>query len=244
MHTGIKSNTGETEGKRIQYFDVDKENGLVTCRICKQTMPFTFQSVYGHRNLHRDTTVPEKKDQIEVYEEAFRLLLFPDHGKLRHELKLYGKDNHIKLISGGAKGYCSICFTYISAHMTNFKEHVKGARHQGFLQTRGLVKKTKKPEKHRYTTKPLLQYVKCFVHIKEISAFWVNKEMCVSIFSFMFLSPLDHDKDKMRCFLCEKVISSEMTTHFQLVHKQDYMKAQVITSFKDEFIREVNTTLI
>lgn len=244
IHTGNKSNPGETEGKPVQYFDVDRENVLVTCRICKQTMPFTFPSVYRHRNLHRDNTTTEKKDTVEVYEEAFRLLLFPDHGKLRHELKLFGKDNHIKLISGGAKGYCNICFTYISSHMLNFKEHVRGARHQGFLETRGFIKRTKKPEKHRYTTKPLLQYVKCFVHVKEISAFWLNKQMCVSIFSFMFLSPLDNDKDKMRCFLCNKIISSDMIAHFQLDHKEDYMKTQVITTFKDEFIREVNTQVM
>lgn len=240
MHTGIKSSTGDSEGKCIQYFDVDKEKGLVTCRICKKTLLFNLQSVYRHRDLHRDTTLAEKKDETEVYEEAFRLLLFPDHGKLRHELKLYGKDNHIKLISGGAKGYCNICFTYISAHMMNFKEHVKGARHQGFLQTKGLIKKTKKPEKPKYTTKPLIQYIQCLQHVKEISAFWLNKELCVSVFSFIFLSPLDHDKDKMRCFLCEKVISSEIAEHFQLVHSQDYVKTRVITTFEDEFIREVN----
>lgn len=207
-------------------------------------MPLTFQSIYGHRSLHRDTAPVAKKDKAEVYEEAFRLLLFPDHGQLRHKLKLFGQDNHIKLIRGGAKGYCNICFTYISSHMLNFKEHVKGARHQGFLETRGLglVKKTKKPEKHKYTTQPLLQYVENFTHIKEISAFWLNKDMCVSIFSFMLLSPLQHDKDKMRCYLCDKIISSKMIAHFQSAHKEDYKKTQVITSFKDEFARQVNAS--
>lgn len=214
----------------------------MTCRICKQTIQFTYLSVYRHRNLHRNNAAAEKEDEVEVYEEAFRLLLFPDHGKMRHELKLFGKDNHIKMIPGGSKGYCNICFTYISSHRRCFKEHVKGARHQGFLETRGFIKKTKKHKEHRYTTTPFLQYVQCFVHIKEISAFWLNKEMCVSIFSFMFLSPLEHDKDKMRCFLCDKVISSDMIAHFPLIHKQDYMKTQVITTFNNEFIREVNTT--
>lgn len=228
--------------KPIQYFDVDRENYRVTCRICKQTLPFSFHPVYRHRNLHSGTTA--KIDEVEVYEEAFRLLLYPDHGKLRHELKLFGKDNHIKLTPGGAKGYCSICFTYISSHMRNFKDHVKGARHQGFLVTRGFVKKTKKPENHKYTTKPLLQYVECFAHVKEISAFWLNKDKCVSIFSFMFLSRLDHDKNKMRCFLCEAVISSDMIEHFQLVHRQDYLQTQVITTLNNEFIREVNTTQV
>lgn len=243
IHTGKLSQTGETDGKPIQCFDVDKENGLVTCRICKQTLPLTFQSVYGHRRLHSDTIPVENKNKgAVVYEEAFRLLLFPDHGELRHKLKLFGKDNHIKMITGGAKGYCNICCTYISSHMINFKEHVKGARHQGFLEIRGFVKKTKKPEKYKYTTKPMLQYVETFIHINEISAFWVNKTMCVSIFSFMLLSPIDHDKDKMHCFLCDKIISSDMMGHYQLVHREDYVNTQVITSIPDEFIREVNVT--
>lgn len=241
-HTGIKSTTSESDSKPVQqYFDVDEENDLATCRICKQSMPFTFTSVYSHRGLHRDNKIEvcQTEDGEEFLEEAFRLLLFPDHGKRRHELKLFGQENYIKMTRGGAKGYCTLCVTNISSHMRTFKQHVNGARHQGFLEYQGFVKRTTKPEKPKYTTKPLSQYAKCFVHVKEIQAFWINKAICVDVYSYMFLSAVVHE-NKMHCFLCDKLVSSDKIHHFQRVHREDSQKIPVITTLEDELIREVS----
>ncbi|KAI5645639.1 hypothetical protein NE865_02306 [Phthorimaea operculella] len=238
----------ERNTKVKRMFEIDRETCTATCVICNETLMWTrgLDPMDKHREAHIEKG-EWTKDKNET-EEEFMEMQFQDKGKLRSELKNYGKDNFIKLNEGGSKGYCKLCNTYISAHIRNFRQHVNGLRHIGFLELKGLVKPTRKAEKPHYKTKPFNSFYGELIRVKKSEIFLVpSAELCIDKMSINMIAALFNKRnqyrcDKYVCFVCDEVFGS-LKEHQNGDHQQKLLKVNVITSLKEEFIREIRSGL-
>ncbi|XP_049880702.1 uncharacterized protein LOC126377088 [Pectinophora gossypiella] len=218
-----------------RLFVIDEENSLVTCILCQTTLDYSWTKLIKHKKDHikKEEWTPNKKEEKESF--------YQDKGKLRSELKQYGKDNYIKLNEGGGKGYCSLCHTFISAHIRNFKQHVHGMHHTNHLEVRGLIKKTKKTLKPRYETKPFEELLKDAVRAG-VYFFVFNMKLSIHVLSFTLTTRANTKGDNIFCFICGGIYES-ITVHLESEHKQKLLKVEIITSFTDEYIREIRPGL-
>ncbi|KAJ2941475.1 hypothetical protein O0L34_g14522 [Tuta absoluta] len=244
VHWSSKEHVGETakENSKVKHmFEVDRGASTAICVFCNETLIWALDTMDKHREAHikKGEWIRDKNEK----EEEFMQMYFQDKGKLRSELKNYGKDNFIKLNEGGSKGYCTLCNTHISAHIRNFRQHVNGLRHIGFLELIGLVKQTRKAEKPQYKSKPFVQIVGELMHVKKTEIFLVpSAELCIDMMSITMISPLYNQKHQYVCFVCDEVFDV-LNDHLHGDHKYKLFKANVVTSLTDEFIREIRPGL-
>lgn len=194
-----------------------------------------------------ETDSAEAENDSESEEEKENLIFMGniDHGKLRAELSKFGKQHYIKLVREGSKGYCTLCDSYISAHIKNFKQHVNGAKHVGHIALkRGAQNATNQENKQKeYETKTLKQYLKNIFFVKQMDDFWINRKLCIDKHSFSLVCHLENNGkyDKMKCFMCDEVFPSDKDQlHCQLPeHKNKLFATKVLYTLKKEFVREV-----
>ncbi|XP_037967568.2 uncharacterized protein LOC105389738 [Plutella xylostella] len=201
-----------------------------------------------YEDCSTDSAESDEDDEVIKQLLAFRLMSIEavDHGLRRAELAKFGKQHFIKLISGGSKGHCTLCDTYISAHIKNFHQHVKGAKHIENLALKGGRggggDGPKGPPE--YETKPLREYLRNIFFVKQMDDFWINRRICIDKHSFVGVRHVDK-MARIKCFLCNDLYPADKDQeHCQTIeHKKKLFATKVITSLKKgEFCRQFTPT--
>ncbi|RVE48268.1 hypothetical protein evm_007125 [Chilo suppressalis] len=234
------------------HFDVDETNETASCKVCKVVVKLEFKTMLDHQKSHGDAVKTEAKDsQVhgssdEDEPEKVVYMAVQDHGKRRSELSKYGKENRIKLNEGGSRGYCSLCHTSLSASMRVFKEHVKGARHKGHLELKGLRgRREHKVPKAKCV--PIVKYLDTVFYSSTMRVVWVNTNVCFDVPGFVLMAPVRKPAHflKTKCFVCDVVYTdSTEAKHYQTEeHKRRFLAAKVVVEKADEFVREIRPDL-
>lgn len=236
-----------------KYFDIDVENKVAICKICTSFFNINFLQMIQHRKTHnvtsKDDIAAKARAHMTAAEEKLKkhkqmhkkdnFVIF-DHGKRRSELAKFGRENFMKLVPPGGKGYCSLCNMFVSAHMKNFTEHANGLIHVGHLR---LKEKEEERENPDYTTKRLRNFLESVVHAEPFKILWINQCLGLDLYSFMLISIIDKKakEKKIRCYACGVIFDHGKAREHCLTeqHKETFINSRVVTSIDDEFIREV-----
>lgn len=213
-----------------EHFNFDQTNNTATCKICKEIVKADFRPISQHRAIHDTTNY-----------------IYIDSGKRRAELKIYGKDNYIKLNEGGSKGHCSLCNMQMSGHIIVFKQHVEGAIHRGHLELKGLIKDKKhaKPPQKGVPYKGFLECKFGPFHIDEFNIVVINDGICLEILSFTLMKFIkDFNGIKGKCFVCDITLSvGEVPKHAKSKEHMNLFNSCTVypteTKGYEEFIRQV-----
>ncbi|XP_048001793.1 uncharacterized protein LOC125238475 [Leguminivora glycinivorella] len=227
------------------YFDIDLENKVATCKICTAYVNINFKFMMDHKKIHNITDKDNIKPAPVDMEMVFKSLRIRrskkeiyDHGKLRAELAKFGRENYIKLVFPGDKGYCSLCGTYMSAHMKNFTEHINGYVHMAQLD----LKNGKPHVKPEYKTKNMKDFVKTVTFSKESHSLSLNKQVAIDVVSLGLVCKINNPQcEKFMCYACDKTYKiTDYEKHcLSEMHRNNFYNSEIITSIEDEFIREV-----
>ncbi|XP_061723365.1 uncharacterized protein LOC133529626 [Cydia pomonella] len=227
------------------YFDIDLENRVATCKICTAYVNINFKYMIEHKKIHNITDKDKIKQTPVDMEKVFKSLRIKrskkeiyDHGKIRAELAKFGRENFIKLVFPGDKGYCLLCGTYMSAHMKKFTEHMNGYIHMAQLD----LKNGKAHVKPAYKTTNMKNFIETISFSKDLHALWINKQFAVDVTSLALVSKIsDPQCEKFQCYACDNTYKQkEFEEHcLSEMHRKIFLNSEVITTIEDEFIREV-----
>ncbi|XP_073963508.1 uncharacterized protein [Choristoneura fumiferana] len=241
-----------------KYFDIDVENKVAICKICTSFFNINFLQMIQHRKTHNVTSeddiaakarahmnaAEEKLKKHKQIQKKDNLLVIFDHGKRRSELAKFGRDNYMKLVPPGGKGYCSLCNMFVSAHINNFTQHANGLIHKGHLRLKERDEENVNPE---YNTKRLRTFLESVVHAEPFKILWINQCFGLDMYSFMLISIIDKKAEhkKIICYACGITFDHGNAREHCLTeqHKEIFISSRVITTIDDEFIREVQPNL-
>lgn len=202
-----------------------------------------------HKKIHNITDKDKIKQTPVDMEKVFKSLRIMrskkeiyDHGKIRAELAKFGRENFIKLVFPGDKGYCLLCGTYMSAHMKKFTEHMNGYIHMAQLD----LKNGKAHVKPAYKTTNMKNFIETISFSKDLHALWINKQFAVDVTSLALVSKIsDPQCEKFQCYACDNTYKQkEFEEHcLSEMHRNIFLNSEVITTIEDEFIREVRPNL-
>ncbi|XP_045455531.1 uncharacterized protein LOC123665246, partial [Melitaea cinxia] len=242
MKKALKTKITDLRAKlreKSQYFNFDVANKAV-CLQCKKELDLEYDAMESHIRNH------EQEKIIDAFQRTFI-----DRGKRRAELADYGKKNFIMLNRGGSMGYCTLCYTYVSAHINVAKQHVEGTIHRGHLELRGLIQE----QKHEALPYELISQ-KNFVElmrgphkIDDMSLTCINNDICVSVMSYMLISRnYNFNDDIFKCYCCNEIVSCfDLHKHTSLKeHKKIIYELKVLlipTNDGIEFIRQIHPNL-
>ncbi|CAB3258525.1 unnamed protein product [Arctia plantaginis] len=134
---------------------------------------------------------------------------------------------------------CQICSTEVPGRIYNLKEHITGKKHTDN------IKRQAQADKKRNTIKiekvPSKDYLKetVIVNYKLDRYVMINDSFCVEFKHFFWLL----DIGKIMCQLCDEEVTREnrATHHNSLPHEFKLRNSFVITSLKEEFVRQINS---
>ncbi|CAK1541030.1 unnamed protein product [Leptosia nina] len=185
------------------FFDID-ESDKAKCLECGETMTAVLECLLDHRKKHtsRRQKDTENEKSYEVY-----FAEVTDHGKRRKDLAAYCRENFMKLNRTGSWGFCTICCVPISAHMKQAIEHVQGQRHKGFLELKGLRKRSQHEE-------PYCEKQKFTLFLKHIfktdTAYCVKSYLSIDGYSLLLMGEYMKGSGEMKCFACDEVIKEQL----------------------------------
>ncbi|CAF4839453.1 unnamed protein product [Pieris macdunnoughi] len=217
-----------------EYYKINDKKGEAECRICNKAVKADIAVMIKHKDNHENE---KDSDCGKPYDVKYSEVV--DHGKRRHELVNYGKDNYIKFNTLVSWGYCSLCHTRVSASMRQVMSHVYGRRHKCFLELHGLWR----PSKHEKTYWRKIKFTSFMISIFKIngSSYLVNDQIQIHYSSFMLLGNYGIDTDQYICFGCNEVIEkSDAQNHCKTkTHVDKMLACHVMTDYdeKSEFIR-------
>ncbi|CAH2096951.1 unnamed protein product [Euphydryas editha] len=244
LKTGKKNNIdsdiiNEFKSTKNKYYNFDGVTRAI-CLLCKKEVDLTIDALDKHTMYHK------KLNRQNLYQQNFI-----DNGKRRAELADYGRKNFIKLNQGGSKGYCTLCFVYMSAHIKIAKQHVEGTLHRGHLELKGLITE----QKHiNFPVQSISQEIFISVMqgtytVDDMDVVFINNGICVHLLSFMLVSRNYNFKNDMsKCFACNVTLTGfDMIKHTKKKeHIRNVNKSKILlisSGCEDEYVREIRPNL-